>query len=463
MIHTKKEHMFLEKIINIIFIVAIDLLFLMYLKVKQQNVEVFLVASSIVVVVSIISVLFFTQIKALYLTCVSILVLTGYTLHAILYTQGFDVPNLFMSCFILVGSIVVSAIGTKTTDIIIKKSVSPRFTTSVLFALFSLNVLILLALLIAGKTVAGTDSKIQLSIASLSIQPLEFIKVIFVFIYSLLFTKYRLSDKNKIIATIILLATNIIPIIFLGETGTIFVLLVISGIYLFVFIENKKCLVAVFLSCLIFVTVAFSSICFIANTENSSGNESNMATSQLVNQNGNMGIFSPIKNRIKIIYKRITSFIDLDNAGEEGRQLRQGRDAVIVGGLWGAGKYKASIINPQSDFAFIALLQNCGIVFGILALVMYLIILLVGFFIANKEISRLYSALVIGCVSTIFVETMIMVLGSTGLLFMTGVPMAFISQGGVNAMTVFFMSAVVLYHDKDAKDVNTEAPVERKV
>ncbi len=44
-----------------------------------------------------------------------------------------------------------------------------------------------------------------------------------------------------------------------------------------------------------------------------------------------------------------------------------------------------------------------------------------------------------------FAESMLMILGSTGFFLMTGVPIAFVSNGGTALMAAFMMAALILY------------------
>ena len=86
-----------------------------------------------------------------------------------------------------------------------------------------------------------------------------------------------------------------------------------------------------------------------------------------------------------------------------------------------------------------------GLAVGILMVLLFLALLVEGIKLYLGAESGKNTGIVVGCVYYLFAESMLMILGSTGFFLMTGVPIAFVSNGGTALMAAFMMAALILY------------------
>ena len=116
----------------------------------------------------------------------------------------------------------------------------------------------------------------------------------------------------------------------------------------------------------------------------------------------------------------------------------------MQGGLLGA-KEKNPIDIPiaESDFVFTAISSNLGIgvAFIVVALFFYIFVRSIRPIIKIRSSFQSVSATI--SISVIFASSMVMILGSTGMFFLTGVPISFISEGGTSATVNCCLLAVI--------------------
>ena len=119
-----------------------------------------------------------------------------------------------------------------------------------------------------------------------------------------------------------------------------------------------------------------------------------------------------------------------------GYQIQQAIDAIVAGGLSGAGLGFGTpqyVPLAQSDFIFATLIEELGSIIGLAVLILYAVLLLrlarVALLLPNEQVFE--RMLVIGICIHIFVQVFIMVGGTLNLLPMTGVTIPFLSQGGM--------------------------------
>lgn len=149
--------------------------------------------------------------------------------------------------------------------------------------------------------------------------------------------------------------------------------------------------------------------------------------------------------------KRIVSFLhpSLDPSGIN-YQINNSLAAINRGGLFGVGLgngiYKlGKLPEVQNDFIFSSLTEETGFIGVVFTLILFYIILKIGFKIAkrlwNENLFKSY--ICFGISVSIAIQFVINVLVVTGMIPPTGIPLPFISQGGTNLFFTLVETSIV--------------------
>ena len=274
---------------------------------------------------------------------------------------------------------------------------------------------------------AHRGSKNWITIGTIRFQPSEFAKPVLIVCISILFEKFykKLRTKNinhyDLIATILAVGALYPIIVFLQkDLGTGLILLSIFGVlFLASPILKKDKLKTSF-----FILIALTII-----------------------------ILAVLASGHKILTEeqldRFHFFNPCSNYEEGGYQICNGMIAINDGGLFGLGigksKQKYSYIpEPHTDSVFAIIMEEYGLIFSSVLLIIYVAILYRILVIASmaSTIRGRYFCLGIG--SYLFLHIFVNLGGLFGLLPLTGVPLPFISYGGSSLITNFIGIALIL-------------------
>jgi cell division protein FtsW (lipid II flippase) len=142
--------------------------------------------------------------------------------------------------------------------------------------------------------------------------------------------------------------------------------------------------------------------------------------------------FAHVKTRVKIWLN------PWDVSNGSGYQIVKALIAMVNGGLMGMGLgigNASSIPLYKTDFIFAVVLNEFGVIFGLIVLLMYLAIIIRGIGIALSAHTAFYSLLALGCVSLIALQTFVIIGGNIKLIPLTGVTLPFISYGGTSLIS----------------------------
>ena len=158
---------------------------------------------------------------------------------------------------------------------------------------------------------------------------------------------------------------------------------------------------------------------------------------------------TPDSSRVTIWKNRIEHFISGDTNADEDYQSNQAKIAISTGGLIGKAPGKSTQRNmlPQSnsDFIFAIIIEEYGLLFGAIPLVLaYLILLFRGIAIARKCETAFPAFLVLGLVTMIVVQAMLNMFVAVGLLPVTGQTLPMISWGRTSVLVMSFSIGAVL-------------------
>jgi cell division protein FtsW (lipid II flippase) len=148
------------------------------------------------------------------------------------------------------------------------------------------------------------------------------------------------------------------------------------------------------------------------------------------------------------VRSRVTTWVDpWPLAQDQGFQLVQALFAFGSGGLAGTGLglgSPGSIPNASTDFVFAAIGEELGLIGTTAVLLVYLLLVGVGFRIALKADQPFLKLLAAGLTTMLGVQTFIILGGVTRLIPLTGITMPFVSYGGSSLLANFVILALLL-------------------
>lgn len=161
-----------------------------------------------------------------------------------------------------------------------------------------------------------------------------------------------------------------------------------------------------------------------------------------------LSLFSE-NNRVEVWKNRIENFFT-GEADEDGDyQSNQAKIAISTGGLFGKAPGQSAQRNmlPQanSDFIFAIIIEEYGLLFGAIPLLLtYMILLFRGILIAKKCENAFPAFLVLGLIIMIVIQAMINMLVAVGLFPVTGQTLPMVSWGRTSVLVMSFSIGAVL-------------------
>ena len=143
-------------------------------------------------------------------------------------------------------------------------------------------------------------------------------------------------------------------------------------------------------------------------------------------------MFAHVKKRVAIWHN---PWIYYETSGY---QIAQTLMAIASGGLFGVGLgLGAPRVIPVyfTDCIFAVICEQFGILFGILVLVMYVILILRGAYIASQARHSFHAILAMGATVMLGIQTFIIIGGVLKMIPLTGVTMPFVSYGGTSLVS----------------------------
>ena len=133
---------------------------------------------------------------------------------------------------------------------------------------------------------------------------------------------------------------------------------------------------------------------------------------------------------------RIAMWLDpfIDPRGD-GYQLSQSLIAIGSGGIWGLGLGKSRqkflyLPEEHNDFIFAIVCEELGLIGAIIIIILFVALILRGYWIALHARDRFGSLLVVGLVTLIAMQTFLNIAVVTGAVPTTGISLPFFSYGG---------------------------------
>lgn len=280
-----------------------------------------------------------------------------------------------------------------------------KFLKSLTWVYAAVGIVALGIVLILGATTYG--SKISYSIAGVTFQPSEFVKIVFVFF--LASALYESNTLPRVILTAVLAGIHVLILVASRDLGSALIFFIVY--VMMVFIATGKWIYLLL------------------------GSAGGCGAAVLAWQ-----LFTHVQVRVQA-WKDPFSCID-----DAGYQITQSLFAISSGGWFGLGLFRGtpnSIPFVEADFVFSAAAEELGILFS-----MCMILVCISSFVMFMDISvrlkdRFYQLIAFGLGVTYIFQVFLTVGGGTKFIPMTGVTLPFISYGGSSVLTTLVMFFII--------------------
>lgn len=268
-----------------------------------------------------------------------------------------------------------------------------------------LGLALLLVVFIFAQVSRG--AKVSIDFGSISIQPFEFVKILFVMFVAAAFNKA--NTFKTVLITAVTGAVYVIILVLCSELGTALILAIVYVLMLFV--ATKKFVY------LIISAGAFAAACVAAYI-----------------------LFSHVRVRVDVW---LNPWADIDN---KGYQITQSLFAIGSGGWLGTGLYNGSpeyVPMISNDFIFSAVAEELGVIFSIFLILLCLCFMLMIYRIAIRVSRPFYKLLAFGLGSVYGFQVFLTIGGAVKFIPSTGINLPFISRGGSSVLASMVIVAMV--------------------
>lgn len=280
-----------------------------------------------------------------------------------------------------------------------------KFLKSLTWIYASVGIVALGIVLILGSTTYG--SKISYSVAGVTFQPSEFVKIIFVFF--LASALYESHDFLHVMITAVVAGIHVLVLVASRDLGSALIFFIVYVMMVFIATGNWLYL-------------------FL-------GSGGGCGAAVLAYQ-----FFTHVQVRVQA-WRDPFSCID-----DAGYQITQSLFAISSGGWFGMGLFRGtpgSIPFVEADFVFSAVAEELGIAFF-----MCVILICVSCFIMFMDISirlqdRFYRLIAFGLGVVYIFQVFLTVGGGTKFIPMTGVTLPLVSYGGSSVLTTLVMFFII--------------------
>jgi cell division protein FtsW len=154
-------------------------------------------------------------------------------------------------------------------------------------------------------------------------------------------------------------------------------------------------------------------------------------------------------NRVQVWKNRIEHFLSGATDEDGDYQSNQAKIAISTGGLFGKAPGKSTQRNmlPQSnsDFIFAIIIEEYGLLFGAVPLILaYMILLFRGITIARKCETAFPAYMVMGLIVMIVIQAMLNMMVAVGLFPVTGQTLPMVSWGRTSVLMMSFSIGAIL-------------------
>ena len=286
----------------------------------------------------------------------------------------------------------------------------------------AIGLFVLSLVYVMGSVTNG--SKLSFSVFGISFQPSEFVKILFVFFISACL--YQAANLKNIIVAGIFAALHILFLTLSRDLGSALIFFAVYVLIVFISSNKKRYLFA--------GIVGAAACCILAYQ-----------------------LFSHVRTRVEIW---ISPWETIDAGGY---QIAQSLFALSNGGWFGKGLFlgkPGTIPYVTEDFVFSAIVEELGLIFGIVIILVCLSIFLVIMNSAVKMKDAFYVYVLMGLAILYIFQIFLTIGGGTKFIPLTGVTLPLISYGGSSVLatiiTFFLINGCI------AKNENKRTLISKK-
>ena len=280
-----------------------------------------------------------------------------------------------------------------------------RFLKNLTWIYALVGIAALSVVLILGQTTYG--SKLSYSIAGLTFQPSEFVKIVFVFFVA--GALCRSSGFFEVFTTAVVAAIHVVVLVCSKDLGSALIFFIVYVLMVFVASGNLFYLFA--------GAAGGSAAAFIA-----------------------FRVFAHVQVRVQA-WQDPWSVID-----SAGYQITQSLFAISSGGWFGLGLYKGtpgSIPFVEADFIFSAIAEELGIVFAVCLILISLSTFIMVMNLSLKLNDKFYQLTAFGLGVTYIFQVFLTIGGGTRFIPLTGVTLPLVSYGGSSVLATLIMFSII--------------------
>ncbi len=280
-----------------------------------------------------------------------------------------------------------------------------RFLYRLTWLYFIVGMALLIAVFIFARVSRG--AKVSIDLGFISIQPFEFVKILFVMFIAAAFNKA--NSFRTVFITALGAIAHVAVLVLCSELGTALILAVVYA--LMVYVATKK------FRYLLISIAAFAIACIAAYM-----------------------LFSHVQVRVDVW---LNPWSDIDN---KGYQITQSLFAIGTGGWLGSGLYNGSPGNVPmvaNDFVFSAISEEFGAIFSVFLILLCLCFILMIFRIAIRISRPFYKLMAFGLGAVYGLQVFLTIGGAIKFVPSTGINLPFISSGGSSIVASMLLVAIV--------------------
>lgn len=261
------------------------------------------------------------------------------------------------------------------------------------------------AVFVLGATTYG--AKLAFTVAGITIQPSEFIKIVFVFFCACML--YNVKDFKRILITTIVAALHVVILVASTDLGAALIFFITYIVMLYVATRNPIYL---------FGGLGVGAIAAVAASK----------------------VFYHVQVRI-IAWKDPFSVID-----NQGYQIAHSMFAIGTGGWAGMGLFQGmpeKIPVNSSDFIFAVISEELGGIFALCVILVCFSCYLMTLNVAMQIKDNFYKLIALGLGTVYGIQVFLCIGGVIKFIPLTGVTLPFISSGGSSLLCTIVMFAII--------------------
>jgi cell division protein FtsW len=313
--------------------------------------------------------------------------------------------------------------------VLVVHSCKPKYFSVAILAL-PLAWFLLLATKFTGTET--NDATRWLSIGGVTFQPSEFAKLCLIGTTAFFLSKYKNTEKNVHYRLILFSAAITCGIILLDNFSTAFLLFAVVLMMMFIGQIPFKKLFFIIAFCILVVSLFIGGLFIVPDK-----------------------YFEDHWSRPITWKARIHRFVEKDEikddtyvVTDENYQVTQANIAVARGGVFGKlpGNSRQRDFLPQaySDFIFAIIIEELGLVGGILVLALYVFLFIRAGIIAGRCDKLFPKLLVMGCALALVSQALANIAVAVNLIPVTGQPLPLVSRGGTSTLVTCAFFGIIL-------------------